>query len=143
MFNDPLDDIDTDVSCENGFDVKLALNCSDESSGLLPLGVVPANVPMQLPFIDEFDSDEFDSDNEFRRPYIPDIAIDSPNQIAEREKKKIRNLLSIYYKLIQFNWNGCDRYNRVNFLGFSSSVQNLSQVITDFYPLLLIEKRHL
>lgn len=88
VFNDPLDDIDTDVSCENGFDVKLALNCIDESSGLLPLGVVPANVPMQLPFIEEFDSDEFDSDNEFRRPYIPDIAIDSPNQSAEREREK-------------------------------------------------------
>lgn len=66
MFIDPLDDNDTDVNCENGFDVRLALSCIDESSGL-PVGVVPVN-PMQLPFIDEFDSDEFDSDNEFRRP---------------------------------------------------------------------------
>lgn len=68
VFNDPLDDNDTDVKWENGFDVKLALKCKDESSGLLPVGVVPANVPMQLPFIDEFDSDEFDSDNELRWP---------------------------------------------------------------------------
>lgn len=68
VFNDPLDDIETDVKWENGFDVKLALSCNDESSGLLPVDVVPANVPMQLPFIDEFDNDEFDSDNEFRRP---------------------------------------------------------------------------
>lgn len=45
----------------------LALSCSDESSGL-PVGVVPANVPIQLPFIEEFDRDEFDSDNELRRP---------------------------------------------------------------------------
>lgn len=70
VFNDPFDDNETDVKCENGFDVKLALSCIDESSGLLPVGVVPdANdVPMQLPFIDEFDNDEFDSDSEFRRP---------------------------------------------------------------------------
>lgn len=71
VFNDPLDDNETDVKCENGFDdVKLALICIDESSGLLPVGVVPEtnDVPMQLPFIDEFDNDEFDSESEFRRP---------------------------------------------------------------------------
>lgn len=68
VFNDPLEDNDTDVKWENGFDVKLVLSCIDESSGLLPVDVVPANVPMQLPLIDEFDNDEFDSDNEFRRP---------------------------------------------------------------------------
>lgn len=70
VFNDPLDDNETDAKCANGFDVKLALSCIDESSGLLPVGVVTdANeVPMQLPFIDEFDNDEFDSDSEFRSP---------------------------------------------------------------------------
>lgn len=48
--------------CENG----IAFSSSGESSGLL-VGVT-ANVPTQLPFIDEFDSDEFDSDKELRRP---------------------------------------------------------------------------
>lgn len=48
--------------CENG----IAFSSSGESSGLL-VGVA-ANVPTQLPLIDEFDSDEFDSDKELRRP---------------------------------------------------------------------------
>lgn len=123
VFNDPLDDNDTDVSWENGFDVKLALSCNDESSGLLPLGVVPANVPIQLPFIDEFDSDEFDSDNEFRRPYIPDIAIDSPNQMDTNGKSVMwkmnisqlhaSHVNSIQYNTIQFKFNQ-DKYNRHN-----------------------------
>lgn len=67
LFNDDIVDI-----CENG----IAFSCNGESSGLL-VGVT-ANVPTQLPFIDEFDSDELDSDKEFRRPYISGTFIDSP-----------------------------------------------------------------
>lgn len=70
-----LDNDDIVGNWENGF----AFNCNGESSGLL-VGVT-ANVPTQLPFIDEFDSDEFDSDNEFRRPYISETFIDSPNEL--------------------------------------------------------------
>lgn len=76
--NDPFDDIElTGVSGENGFVPIIPFICNEESSGLLPVGVL-ANVPIQLPFIDEFDSDEFDSDNEFLKPYIPGMVIDSP-----------------------------------------------------------------
>lgn len=67
LFSDDIVDI-----CVNG----ITFNCNGESSGLL-VGVT-ANVPTQLPLIDEFDSDEFDSDNEFRRPYISGTFIDSP-----------------------------------------------------------------
>lgn len=84
--NDPLDDIEPGVIGENGFDAISPFICNDDSSGLLPVGVL-ANVPMQLPLIDEFDSDELDSDNEFLKPYIPGIIIDSPIVISRKEIK--------------------------------------------------------
>lgn len=70
-------------------------NCSDESSGLLPVGV-PANVPTQL---DEFDSDEFDSDKEFRRPYIPDIVIE-PLKITKQKKLHFNDNLASFNLLL-------------------------------------------
>lgn len=81
VVNEPFDDIDIGVNWENGFVEMLEPNCNDESSGLLPVGV-PANVPPTQ--LDEFDNDEFDSDNELRNPYIPDIVIDPFGNISTK-----------------------------------------------------------
>lgn len=80
-----IDDI-VDI-CVNG----MTFNCNGESSGLL-VGVT-ANVPTQLPLIDEFDNDEFDSDKEFRRPYISGTFIDSPRDYGWEEKKTHNKLV--------------------------------------------------